>query len=40
MHDMRALMEQRTLTLVEKVTQPIVSEIRALRDDMNRRAEK
>jgi hypothetical protein len=37
MEDMRSLMNARTLTLVEKVTQPIVAEIRALREDLARR---
>ena len=37
MRDMRNLMEARTLTLVEKVTNPIVAELRGLRDDLARR---
>jgi len=37
MADMRKLMEARTMTLVEKVTQPIVLEIRGLRDDLTMR---
>jgi hypothetical protein len=37
MTDMRNLMESRTLTLVEKVTDPIVKELRGLRDDLARR---
>jgi hypothetical protein len=37
MADIRSLMNARTLTLVEKVTQPIVAEIRGLRDDLARR---
>jgi len=36
MGDMRLLMEARTMTLVEKVTDPIVKELRGLRDDMAR----
>jgi len=39
MRDFRNLMETRTLILVEKVTQPIVAEIRGLRDDLARRSE-
>jgi len=40
MSDIRSLMNNRTLTLVEKVTQPIVNEIRALRDDLSRRSDR
>ena len=37
MRDIRLLMDARTLILVEKVTQPIVLEIRGLRDDLAKR---
>lgn len=37
MADMRALADARMLTMVEKVTEPIVSEIRGLRDDLTSR---
>lgn len=37
MADMRNLMDARTGILVEKVTNPIVAEIRGLRDDLGRR---
>lgn len=34
MEDMRALADARMLTVIEKVTDPIVTEIRGLRDDL------
>ena len=37
MKDMRMLMDTRTQILVEKVTEPIVKELRGLRDDLARR---
>lgn len=37
MADMRNLADARMLTMVEKVTDPIVKEIRGLRDDLSKR---
>lgn len=37
MKDIRGLVDNRMLTVLEKVTEPIVKEIRALRDDMTSR---
>lgn len=40
MRDMRALLESRTLQIVRDVTEPIVAEIRGLRDDLAQREER
>lgn len=40
MRDMRALLENRTFQIVKDVTEPIVKEIRGLREDLTKREER